>query len=289
MYAGRSPQGRKARRRSSGSVLSLLALGSSLAWGTADFFAGVASRRRPAIAVVGWTQTAALALLTVLVLAGWGRGSASGWVWWSAGAGLAGMVGLLAFYTALSTGTMGVVAPIAALGVIVPVILGVATGDQPSAWAWVGMVIAILGVTLASGPELSGAVSVRPVLLAGIAAVGFGLALFCLDRGARSSTLMTLWGMRVTSVTILLLVALFARSVGGEIRWCNQWQEHPEALTRLEALWRSWEALRLDTALGVATWLTSYLDPQLATLFGRSGTFTQCTPARHVACSQLGD
>lgn len=215
MYAGRSPQGRKARRRYSGSVLSLLALGSSLAWGTADFFAGVASRRRPAIAVVGWTQTAALALLTVLVLAGWGRGSASGWVWWSAGAGLAGMVGLLAFYTALSTGTMGVVAPIAALGVIVPVILGVATGDQPSAWAWVGMVIAILGVTLASGPELSGAVSVRPVLLAGIAAVGFGLALFCLDRGARSSTLMTLWGMRVTSVTILLLVALFARSVGG--------------------------------------------------------------------------
>lgn len=82
---------------------------------------------------------------------------------------------------------------------------------------------------------------------------------------------------------------IFARSIGGEIRWCNQWQEHPEALTRLEALWRSWEALRLDTALGVATWLTSYLDPQLATLFGRSGTFTQCTPARHVACSQLGD
>ena len=125
------------------------------------------------------------------------------------------MVGLVAFYGALSTGTMGVVAPIAALGVIVPVSLGVATGETPSAWAWVGMVIAIVGVTLASGPEVSGAVSARPVALAVVAALCFGLALFCLDRGARVSTLMTLWGMRVTSVSILVVVALVKGSAGG--------------------------------------------------------------------------
>ena len=49
------------------------------------------------------------------------------------------------------------------------------------------MVVAIVGVTLASGPELSGDVSPRPVMLAVVAAVGFGFALFCLDRGARES------------------------------------------------------------------------------------------------------
>ena len=73
----------------------------------------------------------------------------------------------------------------------------------------------IVGVTLASGPEVSGAVSARPVALAVVAALCFGLALFCLDRGARVSTLMTLWGMRVTSVSILVVVALVKGSAGG--------------------------------------------------------------------------
>ena len=94
---------------------------------------------------------------------------------------------------------MGVVAPIASLGVVVPVLLGVAAGEQPPASAWVGMLLAVVGVALASGPELTGDVSPRPVVLACVAAVGFGFALFCLDRGARESLLHTLWGMRLTS------------------------------------------------------------------------------------------
>ncbi len=198
-------------------MLSLLALASSAAWGTSDFFAGLFSRRRPAVAVVGWTQTLAFLALSVVVLTQLGTVTGSGWPLWSIGAGLSGLTGLLCFYTALSTGTMGVVAPIAALGVAVPVLLGVATGDQPPALTWVGMGVAVLGATLASGPELSGDVSTRPVVLAGIAAVGFGLALFCLDRGARSSALMTLWGMRATSVVVFIVVGLVTRSLGGVV------------------------------------------------------------------------
>jgi drug/metabolite transporter (DMT)-like permease len=196
-------------------VLSVLALASSLAWGTSDFFAGVASRRHPAVAVVAWTQGLALLVISVVVAVRWDTVTWSGWPPWAVAAGLTGMAGLVCFYSALSAGTMGVVAPIAALGVVVPVVLGVATGDTPSPWAWVGMLVAIVGVTLASGPELSGDVSPRPVVLAGCAALGFGLALFCLDRGARESTLLTLWGMRVTSVTILLVVGLVFRTAGG--------------------------------------------------------------------------
>jgi len=196
-------------------VLSVLALASSVAWGTADFFAGGASRRRPAVAVVGWTQGLALLVISVLVALRWDTVTWDGWPLWALAAGLSGMTGLICFYSALSAGTMGVVAPIAALGVVVPVALGVATGEAPSPWAWLGMLVAVVGVTLASGPELSGEVSARPVVLAGCAAVGFGLALFCLDRGARVSTLLTLWGMRVTSVTILVVVALLLRSAGG--------------------------------------------------------------------------
>ncbi len=196
-------------------MLSLLALASSVVWGTSDFFAGVASRRRPAVAVVGWTQALALLVISVFVVLRWDDLTWHGWPQWAVGAGLSGMLGLVCFYSALSTGAMGVVAPIAALGVVVPVVLGVASGETPSPWAWIGMLVAIVGVTLASGPELSGDVSARPVVLAACAALGFGVALFCLDRGARISTLLTLWGMRATSVTILVVVALLVRSVGG--------------------------------------------------------------------------
>lgn len=73
----------------------------------------------------------------------------------------------------------------------------------------------------------------------------------------------------------------FGRPIGGEIRWCAQWREHAEAIGRLEALWRSWEALRLNPALGMVTWLTSYLDLQLPVLLSRAGPFSQCTVDRH--------
>ena len=79
----------------------------------------------------------------------------------------------------------------------------------------------------------------------------------------------------------------FTRPIGGEIRWCAQWAEHAEAVTRLEALWRTWETLRLDPAIGMATWLTSYLDPLLTALLSRSGTFAQCQPDRHGATTPL--
>ena len=73
----------------------------------------------------------------------------------------------------------------------------------------------------------------------------------------------------------------FGRSLGGEHRWCPRWREHVEAVDRLDALWRSWEALRRDESLGMITWFTHYLDPQLAALLGRGGPFAQCSLDRH--------
>jgi hypothetical protein len=79
----------------------------------------------------------------------------------------------------------------------------------------------------------------------------------------------------------------FGRPLGGEHRWCRRWQEHAEAVGRLEALWRSWEVLRLDPGLGMATWLVNHLDPQLNRLLDRQGPFGQCSPERHEAQSAL--
>jgi drug/metabolite transporter (DMT)-like permease len=80
------------------------------------------------------------------------------------------------------------------------------------------MVVAVVGILLASGPELSGAVSTRPLVLAAIAASGFGITLFALDRGARYSLVETLWGMRATSVLAFAVAALVLRTTGGVAR-----------------------------------------------------------------------
>ncbi|MGN6599648.1 MAG: EamA family transporter [Actinomycetes bacterium] len=190
-----------------------LALLSSLLWGGSDFAGGTLSRRRDAVRVVLGSQ--AIGLLTALILA---TGAAaltdpSDYVGWSVVAGISGVTGLLCFYTALARGTMGVVSPIASLSVIVPLVLGLLSGERPGVLALVGVAVAVVGVVLASGPELRGAAGVLPVALAGVSAVGFGLALYAIAQGAKSTPLMTLVGMRMTSVLLLSvgLVAVAAR------------------------------------------------------------------------------
>lgn len=186
-----------------------LALLSSLLWGSADFLGGTISRRRMAVLVVVTSQAAGLVGIALVALLAGAVDDPTDYLWWAVGAGLAGMLGLVCFYAALAMGTMGVVSPIAALGVVVPVLVGLARGERPAAIQLAGITIAVLGVVLASGPELSGRAGARPLLLAALSALGFGLALLFIAEGARTSTLMTLVTMRVTSVTVLA-VALAA-------------------------------------------------------------------------------
>ncbi len=193
-------------------MAALLALLSSLLWGGADFLGGSLSRRHPAVVVVAGSQLAGLvAALTVATVAG-ALGAPTGYLPWAVLAGLAGLIGLTSFYAALAAGTMGVVSPIAALGVVVPVFVGLGSGERPHPLQLVGIVVAVAGVVLASGPELSGRAGARPLLLAGVAAVGFGLALLFIAEGSATSTLMTLVAMRATSVAVLgVVVGALAR------------------------------------------------------------------------------
>lgn len=193
----------------------LLALLSSLLWGVADFSGGTASRRLPAMVVVLASQATGLVPAAVAALAVGAWSAPAGYLPWAVAAGLTGMVGLLLFYRAMAIGTMGVVSPIAALSVVIPVAVGLATGHWPSAVAGAGIVLAVLGVVAASGPERAQGRSIRPVLLAVVSAVCFGTALLFIARGAEDSPLMTMVGMRVASVLPLGVLVLVLRSRGG--------------------------------------------------------------------------
>ena len=193
----------------------LLAVLSSVAWGSADFVGGVLSRRRPAYAVVAASQ--ALGLVAVGVVAVLTRAWADpvGWLPWAVAAGAAGTAGLVSFYAGLASGTMGVVSSIAALSALVPVLAGLLQGDRPSTAALGGIALAVVGAVAAAGPELRSGAPSRPIVLAATAGVCFGLALVFIERGARDSVVMTLTGMRATSVVVFAVVAIGLRSVGG--------------------------------------------------------------------------
>ncbi len=196
-------------------VAVLLALVSSAVWGTADFGGGLLSRRLPAAAVTAWSQTAGMlaAVLAVTVLHAWQPVGA--WTAWSVMAGACGALGLVLFYRALATGTMGVVSPIAALGAVVPVGAGLLAGERPSSLQVVGIVVALTGAVLASGPELAGGAGAESVVLAAAAGALFGGALLGIQHGAQQASLLTLAGMRATSVVGFLTVALLRRTLGG--------------------------------------------------------------------------
>jgi drug/metabolite transporter (DMT)-like permease len=195
-------------------VGTLFALLSSVLWGTSDFLGGTASRRLPPVGVVAISEAFGLLGVVVVAIVTGAFGAPTGYLGWAVLGGIAGTGGIVAFYWALATGTMGVIAPIAALGVVVPVAVGLGQGDRPSLLQGVGIAVAVTGVVLASGPELtspeqSRAVAARPLLLAVVAAVGFGVVFVALQHGAKTSTLMTLVVMRATSVLMLVGVAAF--------------------------------------------------------------------------------
>lgn len=59
--------------------------------------------------------------------------------------------------------------------------------------------------------------------------------------------------------------------------WCSSWFRHAQALSRLDALWRAWENLRFDPALGISNWWTHYVDPHMRALMDPvTGPFARC-------------
>jgi drug/metabolite transporter (DMT)-like permease len=125
------------------------ALLASVAWGVADFLGGLKSRVVPTIVVLLLGQiSGVLAIALVVAIAGNAPPGPS--ILWAALAGAFGTIGLAAFYRGMAVGSISVVAPIAAVGAVVPVVFGISTGDDVSRLQLLGFVLALAGVALAS-------------------------------------------------------------------------------------------------------------------------------------------
>lgn len=199
----------------------VLALCAAVVYGVADYCGGRASRTVSAITVTFVGQAAALVVLTAFVLvAGTPVPPASDFVW-GAIAGIAGSTGLLAFYRAMGSGFMTVVAPVSAVtATAVPVVIGLATGEKPGTLALCGIPFALVAIALVSdvlGPHHRRAPR-SVVAMAFVSGTTFGSLFVILGHTDDSGGLWPIVAMRLASVPYMFMVVRALRRPLGEAK-----------------------------------------------------------------------
>jgi uncharacterized membrane protein len=189
-----------------------LALAASLSWGVGDFFSSFKARTLGVLAVLLPAQIAGLVLIAAVVAIR-GHGWPGTSVLWAIPAAVAGTIGLASFLRGMRAGAISVVAPLAGLSAVIPVIFGVATGDRLSAGTAAGIAAAIAGVMLASR-EPGGD---RPRLAAGaawglLAALGWGLYFPPLHAASAVDPYWAVLVFRCTSVSLTVTAFLAVRA-----------------------------------------------------------------------------
>jgi uncharacterized membrane protein len=200
----------------------ILALGSALLYGAADFTGGLVTKRVAAIPVVILSQASGLVLL-VLALPLLPDASASrADLLWGAAAGLTGGIGVALLYHGLAIGRMAVVAPTTAVcAVIIPVVVSLLLGERPASLALVGIGLGIVSILLVSqhqAPAQSegkapaaaqGGYAGLGVALASGVAIGFFF--LTLAQTGRDAGMWPLVMARLTSVTLFTALAVARR------------------------------------------------------------------------------
>jgi len=189
----------------------IFGLAASLFWGSGDFNGGLASRRSNASSVVIAAYAIGFVLLVALALLWKEQFPSTIDIIWGGLAGLAGAIGLISFYSALSIGRMGIAAPVSAiLTASLPVLFSVFTAGLPTWLQLGGFILALIAIGLISRPERAKG---RPegLGLAMLAGCGFGCFFILISRVNPISTFWPLAMARFTAVLFLLVVVLIRR------------------------------------------------------------------------------
>ena len=202
----------------------VLALTSALAYGASDFVGGVGSRRHSPWRVVLVGQVAGAVLMALCALASPADPRAADFAWaLLAGAGSA--TGSIFLFRGLSRGRMGLVAPVSAVGAaVLPVLVGVALGERPTWFAWLGVAVALPGIWLVSRETTAGSSGTRGALVDGAAAgAGFGVLFVALGQISGDAGFLPLAANQVFGAVVTIAVAATLRQEWlpgrGVVRW----------------------------------------------------------------------
>ena len=202
---------------------SLLAVLASAAWGSSDFVGAMLAKRWPPTVIVflGFVLASTVLLLGIpLVHPPFGA-----YQWYGAAAGAGGVVALACFYKAMAAGPMSLVAPLSATSAAIPVLWSLARGGTVNLLQGCGILVAFIGIILASGPELreSSLVSRSTLLYTLVSAIGFGMYFILFALGSATSVYGTLLGQRLAGVLVLAPFALRGLSSGKSLLNGLEW------------------------------------------------------------------
>ncbi|MBM16467.1 MAG: EamA family transporter [Acidimicrobiales bacterium] len=190
-------------------MAALLALLAASLFGLGDFCGGLASRRISALRVVASTHI--IGLLLVLAAAPlMAEAFSVEALLLGALAGAFGMIGIGLLYRGLGRGPMAVVAPITAVNsAAIPVVWGLAFGEQLSTLHVLGILVGLLAIVLVSRiPGDATAIPKSLVLESMLAGSGFAAFFIVIDAAQDQTAPWPLVGARIASV--LLTLALLA-------------------------------------------------------------------------------
>jgi drug/metabolite transporter (DMT)-like permease len=180
----------------------LLGLLAAATYGSSDFLAGLASRRLPPIVVTAGAQTLCLLVGLLAVVFYPGDGMSTRILLWGAASGIGSAGGTFALYRGLGGGEMSVVATLSGLlTAVIPVIVGLATGDSLTALAAIGIIAAIPAIGLVSWSG-DGGIGGSGAIWGILAGLGFGLLFVGYDRAGSGSGA---WAMVVAEGLAALL------------------------------------------------------------------------------------
>ena len=190
----------------------LLALLGAASYGVSDFLGGLFGKRASPWAVAATAGVGGAACATVLALVNPGHpGTAD--LAWGAAAGVGNGTGTAFLYRGLSSGRMGVVAPVSGvLAVALPVVVGVVTGERPGPLVWLGIVAAVPAIWLVArepgdGQPGSGS-GARDGVLAGL---GFGALFTCLGQ---VPDVAGFWPLVLNQLVSIVVIAVAAGVLG---------------------------------------------------------------------------
>jgi len=184
----------------------LFGLASALAWGAGDFSGGLATKRGNVTSVVLISQIAGGLFLLLLALVFRETVPPSGDFLFGALAGIAGVIGLLALYSGLAHGRMGVVAPLTAVAsAAIPIVYSLFAEGLPPALQIAGFALALIAVWLLSGASGDTAVQRVELGYSLLAGTGFALFFILIDQANETAVFWPLTAARLASVTCLAI------------------------------------------------------------------------------------
>jgi drug/metabolite transporter (DMT)-like permease len=198
-------------------LTAILGLLTAITYGSADFFAAIASRKVRVVVVTAVASLSGLIVLLLLLPLMGGIFSEQA-IFWGLMGGFSSVVALLALYASLALGPISIISPLGALvSAIVPAAIGVSLlGESFSALGWVAIALALIAVVLVGFVPPSSDASNQVLLpkprafaLAIIAGAGIGVAVTSLARSPADSGIAPIIVMRTTAALLLGLVVLF--------------------------------------------------------------------------------